>query len=178
MTQTPHHTPPHPHQHTGQTATPALFGCLWGTEHPPSQAGRWLLHCAVLCSGPLHCAEGGNFPLPSLEEGPGVLKKYLEMFLLPFQSSCLDQGSDVDPPPPFPVEPRRGLGGMLEAEWGTRRFEMFTLSAQVPQSRQGFGHPMVCSVPSSLYSAHSLSMGQMDSSGAQAVWAGEEPGLL
>lgn len=100
-----------------------------------------MLHCAVLCSGPPHCAEGGNFPLSSLEEGPGVLKKYLEMFL-PFQSSCPHQGSNVDPPPP--VEPRRGLGGMLEAEWGTRRFEMFSLSAQVPQSRQGFGHPMLC----------------------------------
>lgn len=55
---------------------------------------------------------------------------------------------------------------------------MFSLSAQVPQSRQGFGYPMVCSVPSSLYSAHSLSMGKMDNSGVQAIWAGEELGVL
>lgn len=39
-------------QHTGQTATPALLGCRWGTEHPPSQAGkaeRRLLCYVMLC---------------------------------------------------------------------------------------------------------------------------------
>lgn len=43
--------PPTP-QHTGQTATPALLGCLWGIEHPPSQAGkaeRGLLCYVMLC---------------------------------------------------------------------------------------------------------------------------------
>lgn len=59
---------------------------------------------------------------------------------LPLQSSYLHQGSDVDLPPP-PVEPRRGLRDMLEAELGTRRSEIFSLSAQVPQSRQGFWSP-------------------------------------
>lgn len=141
---TPSHPTPPPPAHRL-----ACYTCLiWlpvGTEHPPSQAGRWLPCCAVLSSGPLHCAEGGNFPLSSLAEGLGVLRTE-EVF---GDVLTLHQGSDVDLPPP-PVEPRRSLGGMLEAERGTRRSGIFSLSAQGPQSRQGFGNPMdrSCFLPS------------------------------
>lgn len=79
--------PPIP-QHIGQTATPALLGCLWGTEHPPSQAGkaeRGLLSYVMLCYAVLREAT----LLLSLWEGdlaPWELKKSLETFL-PFHSS-------------------------------------------------------------------------------------------
>lgn len=59
-------------QHTGQSATPALLGCLWGTEHPPSQAGkaeRGLLCYVMLCYARLCYAVLREATLLSLWEG-------------------------------------------------------------------------------------------------------------